>query len=279
MEKLAILMTSHNRKDATLSSLQSVQDQKITQEVQKVVFLADSQSTDGTALEVSQKYPHAQIISCRSNVYWNSGMRIVFAEALKRDFEYYLWLNDDTILFEDTIERLIQTAEMFSRKAIIVGSTKDPESGQWSYGGVIRKYPKRPLHFSPVIPGEIPIPAETMNGNIVLISREVVGKVGNLDPAFSHAIGDFDYGLRAQKLGVRIFIAPEYHGYCKRNVQTREEVSFIQRAKNMLSKKGLPPVEWARFAKRYAGKLWFLYWLSPYSKIIMTNSNKYFTEG
>lgn len=41
-----------------------------------------------------------------------------------------------------------------------------------------------------------------MNGNCVFIPSEIVNAIGNLDPIFSHAMGDIDYGLRAQKKGL-----------------------------------------------------------------------------
>ena len=56
-----------------------------------------------------------------------------------------------------------------------------------------------------------------MNGNFTLIPAFAARRLGNLDGAFRHQLGDFDYGLRAMKAGIPIIIAPGYFGYCSDN--------------------------------------------------------------
>jgi GT2 family glycosyltransferase len=58
---------------------------------------------------------------------------------------------------------------------------------------------------------------DTMHGKCVLIPRSVVQIVGNLDPAFVHYIGDWDYGLRTRQEGCTVWIAPGYLGTCSLN--------------------------------------------------------------
>ena len=52
------------------------------------------------------------------------------------------------------------------------------------------------------------------NGNIVLIPQYVYHILGNLDYYFTHSKGDFDYGLRAQKKGIKMFQVGEVLGEC-----------------------------------------------------------------
>ena len=60
-----------------------------------------------------------------------------------------------------------------------------------------------------------------MSGNATLISREVVRRVGNIDPAFVQLMGDFDYGLRARAAGCSVWIAPGTVGTCASNPKRR----------------------------------------------------------
>ena len=47
-------------------------------------------------------------------------------------------------------------------------------------------------------------PMHHFNGNIVLIPRFVYQQLGNPDYYFTHSKGDFDYGLRAGKTGIKM---------------------------------------------------------------------------
>jgi len=46
-----------------------------------------------------------------------------------------------------------------------------------------------------------------INGNIVLIPKQVYEKVGMKDPVFQHAIGDSDYGYRVIEAGLKNYVA------------------------------------------------------------------------
>lgn len=265
MSTLAVLLTSYNRKAKTLACLKSLFLQiDLPADLQFQVFLVNDGSTDGTAEAVAEQFPSVKILQGTGHLYWNGGMRLAFGEALRQGYDHYLWLNDDTTLFPIAVGQLLGIAARLGNNATIVASTQDPFTGQLTYGGVRRLHRWRPLKFTMVAPGENPVPVETMNGNCVLIPRAVTQKVGNLDPTFTHGMGDFDYGLRARKLGVDVYVAPGYYGYCQRNPLETQKLPLGERWRKVFSPHGLPPREWAVFAKRYAGPFWFVFWISPY---------------
>jgi GT2 family glycosyltransferase len=284
---IAALMTCHNRKQKTLDSLKSLYSQSIGAQVSLAVYLVDDGSTDGTAAAVKECYPQVIPIQGDGNLFWNGGMRMAFAAALDRDYDYYLWLNDDTLLYPGAIAGLLQTADDVSAqgddRAVIVGSTCDPETGLFTYGGLVRGHWYRPLRFPLVEPGDAPKRCDTLNGNCVLIPRSVAEVVGNLDPAFTHYMGDLDYGLRTQKQGCTVWIAPSYVGTCSQNLRPRNwtetisDLPWYRQWQRIWQPKGvnlievtLPPVaEWKIFAQRYAGPLWPVYWLFPYARLLL----------
>jgi GT2 family glycosyltransferase len=93
----------------------------------------------------------------------------------------------------------------------------------------------------------------------------VVERVGNIDPAFVQQFGDFDYGLRARAAGCSVWIAPGTVGTCATHPLRRPgEQPFLQEWRRRWSTKELSPRPWAVFARRWAGGLWPVYWLSPY---------------
>jgi len=99
----------------------------------------------------------------------------------------------------------------------------------------------------------------------VLISRAVVRRVGNIDPAFVQQMGDHDYGLRARAAGCSVWIAPGTLGTCAPNLRRPPGGEpFLQEWQRVWSTKELLPGPWAVFSRRWAGRLWPVYWLSPY---------------
>jgi GT2 family glycosyltransferase len=125
-----------------------------------------------------------------------------------------------------------------------------------------------------VEPKDEPVPCHTLNGNCVLVPREVATVVGNLDSAFIHAMGDIDYGLRARAAGYELWVMPGYAGTCAGNpsVGTYRDakLALSERWKKMQSPKGLPFSQWKLMTQRHAGAFWFLYWLMPYARILLS---------
>lgn len=269
---VAALITCHNRKRQTLACIEQLRQQEVYGSIVKI-FVLDDGSTDDTGTDIRRLYPDVVVIDGNGQCYWNGGMRVVFAQALAKSFDLYLWLNDDTQLHSDALARLIATHRKISAdsdvKAIVVGSTADPSTGCLSYGGWKFVAGFKRLKFQKVMPdAELTLECDSMNGNCVLIPHAIAQSLNNLDPVFTHAMGDIDYGLRARQNGYRIFVAPGFFGRCAQNLGrglwTDTSLSAQERWKRLLGVKGLPPKEWRVFTQRHAGWLWPLYWLNPY---------------
>ena len=270
---VVFLLACHNRKEKTLLCIKNVFTlDKPNENTSISVILVDDGSTDGTSALVKDHFPKVKILYGDGSLYWNGGMRMAFQEAIQNNYDYYVWLNDDTTLFPDALVNLISTHQRLEdegyESAIIVGSTKDKHTHQHTYGGYRRTSKLRPLNFSLIQPENRPLPCDTMNGNCVLIPDIAAKTVGNLDQSFTHALGDFDYGLKAKKKGCSVWVAPGYVGVCSHNPISGSfrdpNLPIRARMKKLLSFKGLPPKEWLIYARRYAGFFWPFYWLSPY---------------
>jgi GT2 family glycosyltransferase len=239
-------------------------------------ILVDDGSTDGTAVAVHGEYPSVEIVEGDGNLFWNGGMRMAFAEAMKTDYDYFLWLNDDTLLYPDAVSRLLAASEQQGRaqakEVIVVGSTQSEVNGVVTYGGVRRTSKWRTLKFALVVPREKAVQCYTMNGNCVLIPQAIARVVGNLEPAFTHAMGDMDYGLRAKKAGFSIWVMPGYAGTCSHNNPAGSWMDtglpVWHRFRKLMQAKGLPAREWFLFTMRHGGWLGPFYWIWPYLKVI-----------
>jgi len=276
---ITALLTCHNRRDKTLMCLETLFASKLHLNLQLQVVLVDDGSTDGTSDAVASRFKNVKIIYGDGSLFWNRGMHLALQEGLKTDCDAYLLLNDDTLLEPDALKLLLSTWEQIvtlsSRDAIIVGSTRDPQSNTTSYGGLVRPVPWKKTTFVRVEPGDAPLECEAMNCNCVLLPRSIAEQVGNFDPVFLHAMGDYDYALRARKAGYKVYVAPGYVGICSRNDTANSfsdtSLPLYVRWKKMMQPNGLPLHLWYVFTRRHTGPLWPIFWCWPYLRVLMTS--------
>ena len=248
---IAVLITCHDRKLNTLACLKALFDQYgLGLKYEIKVFLVDDACTDGTSDAIRIDFPQVKIIQGNGNLFWNRGMYLAWSTAtLVSNFDYYLWLNDDTFLFSNAIDILFK--EKFFN-AIVCGTTKSKLHNNATYGAFSSNSNKI------IIPnGKYQI-SNYCNGNCVLIPSTVYNQLGNLDPTFHHALGDFDYGKRAQKRGVEIMVAPDFVGFCETHETVPKwrcnSLGFIERLKNLYGpNSGCNPTEFFLYDKRHSG--------------------------
>lgn len=271
---IAVLITCYNRKATTLACLKALFKSTLPDGNIITVFLVDDGSTDGTADAVRALFPSVYVLSGDSNLFWCRGMHKAFEIALQGNYDYYLWLNDDTLLQADALSRLLacETTLGHKKPVMMVGSTLDAKTGELTYGGVVRSSKFKPTTFRQVVPSDVPQHCDSMTGNIVLIPSKMAHVVGNLDPVFEHAMGDTDYALRARQLGFEVWVGPGVFGTCSDNPNTGTYLDASQplsrRWRQMMSRKGLPWRSWFVLTRRHAGPLWLLYFAWPYINLI-----------
>lgn len=275
--RVAAIMTSFNRRDKTMACLKALSESRGVGAMALNAVLVDDGSSDGTADAARQAYPWVRIEQGDGSLFWCRGMHRAFEIAARQGFDFYLWLNDDTMLYPDALARLFDSAaalrERSGRPVIVVGSTVDEKTGRLTYGGERRAAWWRRTSFVKLQPRDEAQACASMNGNIVLIPAEAAARVGNLDPAFEHAMGDTDYALRANALGVGVWAAPGVHGTCGHNSISNTFVDphlpLSRRWRHMLGRKGLPWRSWWVLTRRHAGPFWPLFFAWPYVRVVV----------
>lgn len=250
MQTIAVLLTVFNRKDKTLECLKRLYAQVPLDGYQVDVYLTNDGCTDGTPEAVKEQFSDVNIINGNGNLYWNRGMYTAWHEAAKKNYDFYLWLNDDTYVYPNMLCSLLNASSVKNDKAIIVGATQSLDGKNITYGGRLSN-------------GKIPKPdgkliyVQYFNGNIVLVPRYVYNKLGNLDYYFIHSKGDFDYGLRASKAGIEMYQVGECLGECNLHESLDKwcnpKVPFVQRWKMLHCPNGMPPKETFHLEKRHRG--------------------------
>jgi GT2 family glycosyltransferase len=254
MKRIAILLTVFNRREKTLACLANLYHQVgVNVDYLLDVFLVDDGCTDGTSGAIKEEFPFVHVIAGSGDLYWNRGMHLAWKTAYEQyDYDYYLWLNDDTNLSDSALSIMLALSEEKSNEAIIVGSTSAQTSDKLTYGG-------RARNGSLIKPKDTFQECISFNGNVVLFPRYVFKKVGMNDPLFTHALGDFDYGLRARRLGVKSFITAGYVGKCDAHdslpTWCNPNKSFSIRWKAFRTPLGQNPEQFFIFERRHHGLL------------------------
>lgn len=243
--KIAALLTCFNRKEKTIQCLHSLFH--ILPECN--VYLVDDLSTDGTSEAIQKSFPKVRIIKGTGSLFWSRGMYTAWKEAMRKNYDYFLWLNDDIELYPFFFQELMECQALYNSNCIISGLVEDFNKNKILYGG-------SDAHKKLVQPNKQPQEIKFMNGNVVLIPRSVVDKIGIIDPIYHHDLGDVDYGLRAQKNGIKVYATriPIASGYCNNYCRVRKwGVSLKERFKKLYSPLGSNPRINFYFRKKHFG--------------------------
>ena len=245
MKKIAILLTCFNRKEITKKCLESL----FLFDIEFDVYLVDDGSTDGTSQEISKLYPAVTIIKGDGDLFWNRGMALAWKKASINDYDYYIWLNDDVILYENACDEIFECTKLKNNKAIISGVIENHARDRIIYGGFDAN---RKL----VVPNGVMKEINRLNGNFVLVPKYVYLSLGGLDTIFHHDLGDVDYGLRAQKKGIKVWSTREAIASGETNRISRERLNnstLSGRFKRLYSPLGSNPNIIFTFRKRHLG--------------------------
>lgn len=274
--KLAVIMTIFNRAKQTNQCLSSLEKAFHSFNEDITYFITNDGSTDETNEILSSFKSRGNkiyILEGNGHLFWNRGMHLAYGEALKKDFDCYLWVNNDVTFKKDfwfTIINDFEKAKVNNDIFVICGSMFSKDRNKISYGGTGNNgiiEPNGSLQECTLI-----------NGNCVLIPSKTAKLIGNLDYRYEHGLGDFDYSKQIQKAGGKNLICSDYVGYCEKNIINGTwrdtNLSISKRISLMKSKNGLPRKSYKLFLKKWNPNNWFLYYYKPYLDIITTHLGK-----
>jgi GT2 family glycosyltransferase len=270
---LAILITCFNRKDKTLECFKRIASQNNGSLFEWDVFLVDD-GTDGTGETIKKKYANANVSIGTGSLYWAGGMRVAWDKAISsnRNYDFYLLLNDDTLLVQGAIQNLLKDYAVLNNDAIIVGTTKDVRTNRISYGGSRLKN-RYNLKSETVVPNNsFPQLCDLGNANVMLVPNLICKKIGTLSQSFTHGIADFDYTLKARKAGFHVYVASTILGECVNDHgnswKSFRSTNLKQRVEFLYSVKGLAYKEYLVFIKShfplYLPEVFLKLWLKTF---------------
>lgn len=265
--RIAVISTSFNRREKTIKAFSSL---SVYNKNELEFFLCDDRSTDGTADALKKIFPSIHIIYGSGDLFWSRGMNKAMSEAKKGDFDFYLMINDDVEFFTDAIDTMLDTYMKAEKSCGVVGATLNQGEKETSYGG------KMINGKNFILPnGELQC-CDLANWNCFLIDRNIINRIGVIDPYYEHAHGDYDYSLMMRRAGFDIFVSLKYIGVCNRNSKHNtymdSKLPRMKRLKLLTSRVGMPIKSGLYYCKKNyksLGILGFKSFIGTYTKNIV----------
>ena len=256
MKRIAVLMTCYNRVKTTLECLHKLYINKLPEGFSLDIWLVDDASPDRTGDKVKAEYPQVNVIRGSGKLFWCKGMRLAWEKAASAyDYDGYLWLNDDVMLFSDGLSSLfkdmITIFQSGQECGVVVGTCVERKGGALTYGCYGENGVMAPSGHPQVADDKW-----QMSGNVVLVPRAVFNKIGFVCGKYMHACGDSDYRQLMIKNGVPMYCASQFAGACPKQPDryvNPKDIAFIKRVQLLFSPKGKPLHDVFLFRYRHWG--------------------------
>jgi GT2 family glycosyltransferase len=209
---LAVVVLNWNGRDLLDDCLESLRDSYPDLRV----VVVDNDSTDDSVEVIRERYDWTELVRSPENRRWAGGNNLGLAHLRESGLpDFVLLLNNDTIVGEGCLATLVATL-MAAPDAWAVTPricyADAPETiwydggrvGAWtgwvSHRGIRRSAAARPARITTTDYG---------TGCALMLRREALEEVGDLDESYHLYAEDTDYSLRIRGLGRRILHCPE----------------------------------------------------------------------
>lgn len=218
MPKVSMVIVNWNREADTAECLYSL---KRIDYSNHEIILVDNGSQDSSPDNIQRRFQNVKLIRNRVNKGFAEGNNVGIREALKRNADYILLLNNDTVVEADFLSSLVNVAEADS--CIGMASPKinfyHDRDTIWFAGGSFLPFIEKPSHlyYGQKDIGQVQDVTETewISGCCMLIKREVLEKIGLLDADYFNNYEDVDFCVRAKRAGYKIAVVPQAKIYHK----------------------------------------------------------------
>lgn len=215
---LSIIIVNYNVKEFLQNLISSVL--KAGQKIKYEIIIVDNASDDGSVEFLREKFPDIKLIINEKNLGFskanNAGLSIAKGK-------YILLLNPDTIVQEDTFERMIDFFEQSPDAGMVGCKILNPDGtlqlscrrsfpGPWTsfckVTGLSNLFPNNKLfarYNLTYLDENQTYEVDAISGSFMMIKRETYEKVGNLDEQFFMYGEDLDWCYRVQKEGYKVY--------------------------------------------------------------------------
>ncbi len=220
--KLSVIIVNYNVQHFLEQCLHSVR--KAAKNISTEIFVVDNNSVDGSITMVKAKFPEVQIIENKKN----TGFSYANNQAIKiSKGEYILLLNPDTVVEEDTFEKIVAFMDshpdagglgvkMLDGKGNFLPESKrglpTPAVAFYKMFGLSALFPKSKTfgkYHLGFLDENKTNEVEILAGAFMLLRKTVLDKIGLLDETFFMYGEDIDLSYRINLGGYKNYYFPE----------------------------------------------------------------------
>lgn len=221
MSRLAVIIVNYNVEYFLRQCLHSVF--QACKNIDAEIWVVDNNSVDGSVAMVRDSFPETRLIENRENVGFSKANNQAIRES---NSEYVLLLNPDTVVEEDTFEKVIGFMDdhpdagglgvkMIDGKGRFLPESKrgvpTPAVAFYKIFGLSALFPKSKIfgqyHLGYLSNDEVH-EVDILSGAFMLMRREALDKTGLLDEAFFMYGEDIDLSWRLVKAGYSNYYFP-----------------------------------------------------------------------
>ncbi|MBU1101710.1 MAG: glycosyltransferase [Bacteroidetes bacterium] len=203
--RYSIILITFNQIKYTLECIESIKN-KTTLDYE--IIVVDNASTDNT-LKQLHSLENVKVIANKENLGFPKAVNQGILEA---QGDYVLLINNDTVVTEGWLERMVEIAEKHQEVGIVgpisnkVSGVQLDKAAEYDSIQSMHKYASLVMNKNKGIVEEFPRVAFLCT----LIKKELIDKIGGLDERFSPGnFEDDDFCLRAQLAGYKTVIAKD----------------------------------------------------------------------
>jgi GT2 family glycosyltransferase len=206
-----------NQKDLTCECLESLAQLDYPS---YEIVVVDNGSQDDEATVIRGRFPAVRVFENERNLGFAEGNNVAIRYALEQGADYVFLLNNDTVVDQQMLRRLIKVAESDERIGIVgpkISYFDEPQT-IWSAGGILRSRRKPVLlGLDEVDNGQFDDLREVdwVTGCALLMKSSVARQIGLIDSRFFIYYEENDWCYRTQRVGYKVFYVPEAHMWHK----------------------------------------------------------------
>lgn len=215
---LSIIIVNYNVKEFLQNLIHSIE--KASQNITKEIIIIDNASDDGSVEFIREKFPQVKLIANNTNLGFGKANNIGLKQA---SGEYVLLINPDTIVAEDTFEKMIKFFGSNSNVGLAGCKILNPDGtlqlacrrsfpGPWTsftkVTGLSSVFPKSKIfarYNLTYLDENQTYEVDAISGSFMMMRKEVYDKVGGFDEQFFMYGEDLDLCYRIQKAGYKVY--------------------------------------------------------------------------
>jgi len=242
--KVGVITLNWNGKDDTIECVASLK--KLNYSNYDIVVV-DNGSTDDSVSALRAQYPDITIIENGRNLGYAEGFNAGIRYAAQQEADYFLIVNNDTVIDPDALGELVSVAEQDPRVGFVSGKVyfyDDPNRLQ-SVGRI-----SHPLRLAGTLLGCGELDQgqydeirehDFVDDVFLLVRRAVFEEVGGYDPTFFLMYEETDWCARIRRAGFKIMYTPDAKVWHKGNLTaatgrssihqfylTRNQIPFVR---------------------------------------------------